>query len=138
MNGYIAQRRGRFYVVIYEGRDPGKPTEGKVPMAHDDDRDLDDLIEQITVDAYGDEGYWSFLQALTDDAERPFHGTIADADVRVEAFDFDGNERRGITARVTRDGTTHIVSLLDVHVPDDAAPTAFRIVAAYRRWLGIQ
>jgi len=22
MNGYIAQRRGRFYVVIYEGRDP--------------------------------------------------------------------------------------------------------------------
>ena len=22
MHGYIAQRRGRFYVVIYEGRDP--------------------------------------------------------------------------------------------------------------------
>jgi hypothetical protein len=40
MNGYIAQRRGRFYVVIYEGRDrspernsvagtPGAPTERK-------------------------------------------------------------------------------------------------------------
>lgn len=22
MNGYVAQRRGRFYAVIYEGRDP--------------------------------------------------------------------------------------------------------------------
>jgi integrase len=22
MNGYVAQRRGRFYEVIYEGRDP--------------------------------------------------------------------------------------------------------------------
>ena len=22
MKGYVAQRRGRFYVVIYEGRDP--------------------------------------------------------------------------------------------------------------------
>ncbi len=62
--------------------------------------DLDDLIEEITVDAYGDEGYWSFLQALTDDAEVPLQGTIAGAAVRVEAFDFDGNERRGITARV--------------------------------------
>jgi hypothetical protein len=106
-------------------------------MTHDDS-DLDDLIEDITVDAYGDEGYWSFLQALTDDAELPFQGTIAGAVVRVEAFDFDGNDRRGITARVMRDGTTHVVSLLDVHVPDDAAPTALRIIAAYRRWLGIR
>lgn len=111
--------------------------EGSVLMAHDDG-DLDDLIEEITVDAYRDEGYWSFLQALTDDAEVPIQGTIAGAAVRVEAFDFDGNERRGITAHVMRDGTTHIVSLLDVRVPDDAAPTALRIIAAYRRWLGIQ
>lgn len=106
-------------------------------MTHDDS-DLDDLIEQITVDAYGDESDWSFLQALTDDAEVPLHATIAGAAVRVESFDFDGNERRGITARVIRDGTTHIVSLLDVHVADDAAPTAFRVIAAYRRWLGIR
>lgn len=33
----------------------------------DDDIELDELIEQISVDAYGDEGYWSFLQALTDE-----------------------------------------------------------------------
>jgi hypothetical protein len=102
-----------------------------------DDGDLDDLIAEITVDAYGDEGYWSFLQALTDDAEVPLHGTIAGAAVRVEAFDFDGNERHGITARVMRDGTPYVVSL-DVHVADDAAPTAFRVIAAYRRWLGIE
>lgn len=23
MNGYVAQRRGRYYAVVYEGRDPG-------------------------------------------------------------------------------------------------------------------
>lgn len=103
-----------------------------------DDGDLDDLIADITVDAYGHEGYWSFLQALTDDAEVPLQGTIAGAAVRVEAFDFDGNQRQGITARVTRDDTTHIISLLDVGVPDNVAPTASRIIAAYRRWLGIQ
>ena len=30
MNGYVARRRGRFYAVTYEGRDPvtGKETDG--------------------------------------------------------------------------------------------------------------
>ena len=35
MNGYIAQRRGRFYVVIYEGLDPvtGKRGADGIPPA---------------------------------------------------------------------------------------------------------
>lgn len=32
---------------------------------------LDELVEQITVDAYGDEGYWSFRQAFEDHVEFP-------------------------------------------------------------------
>ena len=107
-------------------------------MAHHDDGDLDSLIEEITVDAYGDEGYWSFLQALTDDAGAPFDGSIAGVAVRVTGFDFDGNERRGIIARTIRDGAEQTVSLLDVTLADRSAPTAERIIAAYRRWLGIQ
>jgi hypothetical protein len=108
-------------------------------MAHDDDDgDLDGLIEEITVDAYGDEGYWSFLQVLTDEAGVPFDGSVVGVVVRVAGFDFDGNERRGIIARVIRDGAEHTVSLLDVTLADRSAPTAARIIAAYRRWLGIQ
>jgi hypothetical protein len=35
------------------------------------DHDIDELIEQITVDAYGDEGYWSFRQAFEDHIRFP-------------------------------------------------------------------
>lgn len=37
MNGYVAQRRGRFYAVIYEGRDPvtGKETRKWHPAGTD-------------------------------------------------------------------------------------------------------
>ena len=45
------------------------------PMPPDDE--LDDLIEQITVDAYGDEGYWSFCQAFEDGVQFPFAAIIA-------------------------------------------------------------
>jgi hypothetical protein len=36
MNGYVAQRRGRFYAVIYEGRDPvtGKERRNLAPRRH--------------------------------------------------------------------------------------------------------
>jgi hypothetical protein len=103
----------------------------------DQDVDLDDLIEQITVDAYGDEGYWSFLQALNDDAETPFAATIVGTPVRVRRFDFDGSERRGITATVIGAGEESSISLLDITVKAANAPIAAHIIAAYRRWLGL-
>ncbi len=37
----------------------------------------DELIQQVTVDAYGDEGYWSFLQTFEDDVRFPFSGLLA-------------------------------------------------------------
>ena len=99
--------------------------------------DLDELIEQITVDAYDDEGYWSFLQAFTDDVPTPFDATVIGVAVRVTGFDFDGDERRGLVAAIKRDGARTMVSLLDVKV-SDSAPTARRLIAAYRRWLGVR
>lgn len=46
-------------------------------MPSDDDlEDLDELVERITVDAYGDEGYWSFLQAFEDEASFPFTASL--------------------------------------------------------------
>jgi hypothetical protein len=51
-------------------------------------------------------------------------------------MDFDGDERRGITAIVTRDGHTSTLSLLDIEL-DDSEVDAKRLLAAYRQWLGI-
>jgi hypothetical protein len=102
-----------------------------------DGDDVDELIEQITLDAYADEGYWSFLQAFTDGVRTPVDATVIGVAVRVTGFDFDGDERGGLVAAIERDGVKSTISLLDVNVPS-SAPTARRLVAAYRRWLGIE
>jgi hypothetical protein len=53
-------------------------------------RGFGNLIEQITVDAYGDvEQLWAFRQAFEDDLTVPCAATIAGAPVTVIKFDFD-------------------------------------------------
>lgn len=101
-----------------------------------DEPNLDELIEQITVDAYGDEGYWSFRQAFEDHIQFPAMASVVGAEVKMTEIDFDGDERRGLTATVQRDHRTWAVSLLDVEIPDGHQPFT-RLVDAYRRWLGI-
>ena len=54
--------------------------------------------------------------------------------VRVE---FEGDERRGLTAVCRRHGKLQRVSLADLTPGPLSAETA-RLVAAYRRWLGMQ
>lgn len=100
-----------------------------------DEPDLDDLIEQITVDAYGVEGYWSFRQAFEDHIQFPVAASVVGAEVTVSEVDFDGDERRGLTATVQRDGRAWAVSLIDVE--SDAGHRFTRLTNAYRRWLGI-
>lgn len=101
-----------------------------------DEMDLDDLIEQITVDAYGDEGYWSFRQAFEDHVTFPAPASVVGTDVTVTDIDFDGDERRGLTATVKRDGRTWTVSLLDLEIPSDQVRFT-QLTCAYRRWLGM-
>lgn len=100
------------------------------------DNGLDELIEQITVDAYGDEGHWSFLQAFEDAIQFPIPATLAGIAVVITGLDFDSNEQRGIVAVIQRDGHCATVSLLDIEVPA-SQHTATQLLAAYKRWLGI-
>ena len=93
-------------------------------------------LEHITVDAYGDEGYWSFAQAIEDSVRFPFTASLVGAPVDVTGIDFDGDERRGLVAAVERDGTSATISILDLDLTTTAPPVA-RIVTAYRHWLGI-
>lgn len=99
--------------------------------------DLDDLIEEITVDAYGDdEKLWAFRQACEDNVALPSDGFVIGEPVSVIEIDYDGNERRGLTARCRReDGSEHVVAASDVVLPQRASGA--RYVAAYRKWLGL-
>ncbi len=73
---------------------------------------LDEFIEQITVDAYGeDEQLWAFRQAFEDGVAGPCGALVIGEPVLVVAFDYDGNERRGLTAQCSRpDGRKHVVA----------------------------
>lgn len=99
------------------------------------DDQLDELIQQVTVDAYGDEGYWSFLQTFDDDVQFPFSGNLVGIPVVVTGVDLDGDERRGLVAVIERSGRTDKVSLLDVE--PEAGDDAALLLAAYKRCLGI-
>ncbi|MEK7329297.1 MAG: cytoplasmic protein, partial [Candidatus Eisenbacteria bacterium] len=106
-----------------------------------DDRDLavlDELIDEITVDAYGDdEKLWAFRQAFEDKVTVPCDGFVIGEPVSVIKLDYDGNERRGLTARCRReDGSEHVVAASDVVLPQRSSGA--RYVAAYRRWLGLE
>ena len=105
-----------------------------------DDRDLadlDGLIEQITVDACGDgEALWAFRQAFEDNVTVPCDGFVIGEPVSVLGFEFEGNERRGLTATCRReDGSEHVVAASDVVLPQ--LSSGARHVAAYRKWLGL-
>jgi hypothetical protein len=98
---------------------------------------LDKLIAEITTDANGeDEQLRAFRQAFEDDVTVPCAATVAGVRVEVLKFDYDGNERRGLTAQCRgADGRKHAVAASDVVVP--LKEQAGRYLAAYRRLMGI-
>ena len=98
---------------------------------------LDELIEEITTDAYGDdEQLWAFRQVIEDNVALPADGFVIGEPVSVIEIDYVGNSRRGLTAKCRReDGSLHVVAASDVTFPEGSAGA--RYIAAYRRWLGL-
>jgi tetratricopeptide (TPR) repeat protein len=98
---------------------------------------LDKLIEEITVDAYGDdEQLWAFRQAFEDDVALPVDGFVIGEPVSVITVDYDGNERRGLTLKCRReDESEYVIAASDVVLPQTSAGA--RYIAAYRRWLNL-
>jgi len=98
---------------------------------------LDKLVEEITVDAYGDdEKLWAFRQAFEVDVALPADGFVIGEPVSVIAIDYDGNERRGLTANCRReDGSEYVIAVSEVVLPQTSAGA--RYIAAYRRWLNL-
>lgn len=98
---------------------------------------LDTLIDEIIVDAYGeDEQLGAFRQALEDAVPLPVYGVVIGVPVSVIAFDYDGNERRGLTAQCRREnGSKHVVAVAELEIPTNEKLA--RYVAAYRKWMGL-
>ena len=99
---------------------------------------LDKLIDKITVDAYGDdEELWAFRQAFEDDVTLPADGFVIGEPVSVVEIDYGGNERRGLTAKCRReDASEYEVAASDVLFPKGSSGAL--LLAAYRRWLGLE
>ena len=100
-------------------------------------RAVEELLEAVLVDAHGDgEQLWALRQAFEDRVELPADALVIGEPVSVVGVDYDGNERRGLTAKCRRDnGGEHVVSAADVVFPGGSAGALH--VAAYRKWLGL-
>jgi len=100
--------------------------------------EVDALLEEMLVDAYGDDEQLTALaEGIGDALDFPIDAHVVGEPLSLVAVDFDGNARRGIVARCRReDGTEYGVSLADVEFPPDAA--GYLYVAAYCEWLGVE
>ncbi|SRR6266545_4814435 len=97
--------------------------------------ELDALIDELTVDAYGDEEQLvGFLVGAEEALVRGEQATIAGATVQVISVDCGPDARPGLTARVLRDGARHEVALADLSFAPGSELKV--VVAAYRRWQG--
>lgn len=99
--------------------------------------DLAELAAEITTGAKGnDEQLRAFLRALEENMGLPCEATVAGSPVRVVKFDYDGNQRRGLTAMCRgADGAAYALAACDIAVPSDIQ--AERYLAAYRKWVGL-
>ena len=99
----------------------------------DTEVDLDALIEEITVDAYGDdEQAVGFLTAIEDEMHGRVFATVIGVPVELLAIDYTADTHRGLIAHCRREHETHVISALDIRVPNGSRLS--HLLDAYRHW----
>ncbi len=92
------------------------------------------LIEEATVDAYGEEEQEvGFLTMLEDNLPFPFGALVVGEEVEVTGVD-PGPGNRGIEAVCERKGRAYRISIISLEWPGRPPPGA-EWIEAYRRWL---
>jgi hypothetical protein len=96
-------------------------------------KELDALIEEVTVDAYNEsEQLTAFETGFDEVAKFPCQGTVIGEDVEVLSLAAD-DDRGELVATCRRAGRRYKVALQEVDLRSD--PDTLRLVAAYKRWL---
>jgi hypothetical protein len=101
-----------------------------------DHETIDQIIERVTVDAYGDEGHDSFLCAFEDEVDYPIPATLAGSPVALHMVDYDGDPARGLVGLIVNANGQHRIALIELDLHPEAGP-ARSLLVAYRRWLGL-
>jgi uncharacterized protein YigA (DUF484 family) len=97
--------------------------------------EIDAFIDELTIDAYGDEEQLTgFLTGAEDALQAPEPAAIVGVSVEVVKVDEGPDLRRGLIAVCEHDGARYEISLADLTFGPDSQLGL--IVAAYRRWLG--
>jgi hypothetical protein len=94
---------------------------------------LDELIEEATVDCYDEEEQASgFFAVIEDNLALPFATRILGVDASVTAVEMDNDGR--IKAVCERSGEQQRIDLIDLPLPSPP-PSGAEWIAAYRRWV---
>ncbi len=97
-----------------------------------DEVELDALVEQAVVDAYGeDEQLTAFHAVIEDNLAVPFQTTVLGVDVTVTKIDLRSDS--GIVAVCTRGKHRQVIGILDLPLPTPP-PGGAEWVEAYRHW----
>src|SRR5438067_8411461 len=95
--------------------------------------ELDRLIEDVLVDAYGDSEQLGAFECAFAESGLPAAAEVIGLPCSLDSVEFNGDERRGLIAHVTIDGRRQRVGLVDVRVTDRDHEAA-RSMAAFERW----
>ena len=94
---------------------------------------LDELIEEATVDCYDEEEQATgFFAVIDDNLALPFTTRILGVDASVTAVEMDNDGR--IKAVCERSGEQQRLDLIDLPLPSPP-PSGAEWIAAYRRWI---
>jgi hypothetical protein len=94
---------------------------------------LDELIEEATVDCYDEQEQASgFFAVIEDNLGLPFATRILGIDASVTAVEMDDDGR--IKAVCERSGEQQRIDLIDLPLPSPP-PSGAEWIAAYRRWV---
>ena len=104
----------------------------------DESHDIEAVLDVVLTDAHSDdEQIWALHQAFEDHVQLPADAFVIGEPIEVIQIEYDGNERRGLTARCRcEDGSEHTAALADVMFPGGSSGRTY--VAAYRKWVGVE
>lgn len=95
---------------------------------------LREIIEEATVDAYGDEEQEvGFLTLLEDNLPFPFKAMVIGEEVEVVGVDL-GNNERGVMAICKRGGKKYLVSVTSLEWKGKP-PKEAKFIEAYKAWI---